>query len=69
MEDNIINIDNEKILEELKCPICLELFDEPLLELPNQHIFCKKCLYKSNDNINDDNEIKLLLKILDKNKK
>jgi hypothetical protein len=41
MEDNIINIDNEKILEELKCPICLELFDEPLLELPNQHIFVK----------------------------
>ena len=56
MDNNIINVDNEKILEELKCPICLEIFDEPILELPNQHIFCKKCLYKSNVNINNDDE-------------
>ena len=63
MEENINNIDNEKILEELKCPICLELFDEPILELPNQHIFCKKCLYKSNDNINDDNNNNLICPI------
>ena len=63
MEENINNIDNEKILEELKCPICLELFDEPILELPNQHIFCKKCLYKSNDNINDDDNNNLICPI------
>ena len=63
MEDNINNIDDEKILEELKCPICLELFDEPILELPNQHIFCKKCLYKSNDNINDDDNNNLICPI------
>ena len=44
MENEIIKpLNDEKILEELICPICLSIFQDPILELPNQHIFCKKC--------------------------
>ena len=44
MKNEIITpLENEKILEELNCPICLSILDTPVLELPNQHIFCKKC--------------------------
>jgi hypothetical protein len=50
MENEISNINTEKILEELKCPICLEIFDDPIIELPNQHIFCNKCLNNTNNN-------------------
>ena len=39
-------IPDEKLLEELTCPICLSIFNDPVLELPNQHIFCNKCLEK-----------------------
>ena len=54
MKNEIITpLDNDKILEELICPICLSIFDQPVLELPNQHIFCKKCL----DNYLKRNEI------------
>ncbi len=41
-------VDNDKLLELLICPICLEFFDLPLMELPNQHVFCKKCFEKYN---------------------
>ena len=45
MKNEIIApLDDEEILEELNCPICLAILNEPVLELPNQHIFCKKCL-------------------------
>ena len=37
-------IPQDKLLEELTCPICLSIFNEPVLVFPNQHIFCKKCL-------------------------
>jgi hypothetical protein len=47
MEDNIISLNTDKLIEELKCPICLEIFEEPILEFPNQHILCEKCLLKS----------------------
>ncbi len=43
-----IKVDNDKLLELLVCPICLEFFDKPLMELPNQHVFCKKCFEKYN---------------------
>ena len=43
-QKTIISINDEKIIEELTCPICLCIFDNPVLELPNQHIFCHKCL-------------------------
>ena len=48
-------IDDEKVLEELICPICLCIFDNPILELPNQHIFCEKCLdsYLEKNNIKE----------------
>ena len=47
MEKEIISsIDKDKLLEELVCPLCLSIFDDPILELPNQHIFCKKCFDK-----------------------
>ena len=54
MEDNIISLNTDKLIEELKCPICLEIFEEPILEFPNQHILCEKCLLKSNKNINEN---------------
>ena len=55
MEENIISFNGDKFIEELKCPICLEIFDEPILEFPNQHILCKKCLFKSNKLNNENN--------------
>uniref|UniRef100_A0A7N0T7R9 Uncharacterized protein n=1 Tax=Kalanchoe fedtschenkoi TaxID=63787 RepID=A0A7N0T7R9_KALFE len=33
----------QKLGLELKCPLCLHLFDQPML-LPCDHIFCKSCL-------------------------
>jgi hypothetical protein len=48
MEDEIVSFNSEKCLEELRCPICLQIFNEPIMELPNQHIFCENCLNKSN---------------------
>ena len=35
--------------EELTCPVCLELFADPLL-LPCSHSICKKCLQDILDN-------------------
>ena len=48
MSEEIISLNSEKCIEELRCPICLQIFNEPIMELPNQHIFCKNCLNKSN---------------------
>ena len=39
----------ENLLDFLKCPICFEYFDDPIMELPNQHVFCKKCLRRTNE--------------------
>ena len=46
MENEIISpIDEEKLIQELTCPICLSILNDPVLELPNQHIFCSQCIY------------------------
>ena len=46
MENEIITpIDNEKLIQELTCPICLSILNDPILTLPNQHLFCSKCFY------------------------
>ncbi|XP_022847162.1 BRCA1-associated RING domain protein 1-like isoform X1 [Olea europaea var. sylvestris] len=37
----------QKLGLELKCPLCLNLLDKPIL-LPCNHIFCKFCIPKSN---------------------
>ena len=46
--DEIVSINQEGIIEELTCPICFNILEDPVMELPNQHILCKKCLIKSN---------------------
>lgn len=48
-----------KLLQELlECPICMNLFDNPLV-LPCQHTFCKKCIIslQQNDTTNRNNTI------------
>ena len=47
MSEEIISFNSEKCIEDLRCPICLQIFNDPIMELPNQHIFCKNCLIKS----------------------
>lgn len=45
MNENIhLKFDIQRILENLKCPICYDYLDNPVMELPNQHLFCKKCI-------------------------
>ena len=39
----ITSIKKEKCLEELTCQICFEILEDPVMELPNQHILCSKC--------------------------
>ncbi|XP_060581612.1 tripartite motif containing 13-like [Ruditapes philippinarum] len=36
---------NEDLEEELYCPICADVFDDPLM-LPCTHSFCRKCLHE-----------------------
>ena len=48
MSDEIISISEEKCIEELKCQICFNIFKEPIMEFPNQHIMCKSCLLNYN---------------------
>jgi hypothetical protein len=47
---NLFNFDLPK-LNELKdiliCPICYDIFDNPVMETINQHVFCYTCLLKS----------------------
>ena len=52
--DEMASIDQEKCLEELTCQICFNILKDPVMELPNQHILCKKCLIKYNDKNNPD---------------
>ncbi|XP_066556061.1 tripartite motif-containing protein 54-like [Amia ocellicauda] len=35
----------EDLCKELSCPVCLELFTPPVLELPCAHNFCRKCIH------------------------
>ena len=36
----------DRILDALKCPICLDLFDDPLFLSGCAHTFCRKCITK-----------------------
>jgi RING-type zinc-finger len=49
---------NEKDIESLKCPICLEVCAEAVIENKCGHTFCKKCLYRL---FGDKNETKCTL--------
>ncbi|XP_069765092.1 uncharacterized protein [Narcine bancroftii] len=35
---------HEALAKELSCPVCLELFTPPVLELPCGHNYCKQCI-------------------------
>ncbi|MBN3325371.1 TRI55 protein, partial [Atractosteus spatula] len=37
----------EGLYKELSCPVCLELFSPPVLELPCSHNYCKQCITKT----------------------
>nr|XP_015203596.1 PREDICTED: tripartite motif-containing protein 55-like isoform X2 [Lepisosteus oculatus] len=37
----------EGLYKELSCPVCLELFTPPVLELPCSHNYCKQCITKT----------------------
>ncbi len=47
MEKEIISsIDKDKLLEELVCPICLSIFDDPILDYRINIFFVKNVLTK-----------------------
>jgi hypothetical protein len=54
MEDNklndlyheVINIDKQKLVSYLKCPICKGIFRTPMTINECMHTFCKSCIYK-----------------------
>lgn len=39
----------EKVSDTLKCPVCMEVFDEPVFcgGRPCQHVFCTECIYQA----------------------
>ena len=45
-----ITFDLDKLIDEIHCPICFEIFEDPIMELLNQHILCDKCLKNCNSN-------------------
>lgn len=54
MEDNklselykdVINIDKEKLVSYLKCPLCHGIFRTPFTINECMHTFCKSCIFK-----------------------
>ena len=38
MDEEINLLDVEKLIQELKCPICFNILKDPVMELPNQYI-------------------------------
>lgn len=44
ISSNFKKITNEEIIELLKCNICLEVAHDPVMELENQHLFCRDCI-------------------------
>ena len=53
-EINLLNV--EKLIQELKCPICFNILKDPVMELPNQHIMCRKCLLNFNETLKINNK-------------
>ena len=53
-EINLLNV--EKLIQELKCPICFNILKDPVMELPNQHIMCCKCLLNFNETLKINNK-------------
>ena len=51
MEEEFISISKEKCIEELTCKICYNILNDPIMELPNQHILCKKCFFGFNNTL------------------
>ena len=45
---NLLNTRDANLLkildEDYLCPICLDLYEDPVYEPVNLHIFCKKCI-------------------------
>ncbi|XP_051900025.1 E3 ubiquitin-protein ligase TRIM63-like [Pristis pectinata] len=39
-----MDVPHEALAKELSCPVCLELFTPPVLELPCGHNYCKQCI-------------------------
>ncbi|XP_060712019.1 tripartite motif-containing protein 54-like [Hemiscyllium ocellatum] len=39
-----MNVAHEALAKELSCPVCLELYTPPVLELPCGHNYCKQCI-------------------------
>ncbi|KAK6480755.1 tripartite motif-containing protein 54-like [Huso huso] len=37
----------EGLCKELSCPVCLELFTPPVLELPCSHNYCRQCIHET----------------------
>jgi len=56
MEEEIKILDVEKLIQELKCPICFNILNDPVMELPNQHIMCRKCLLNFNETLKKFNK-------------
>ena len=57
MNEEIKNFNTENCIEELTCQICFNILNEPVMELPNQHIMCKKCLSLYNKKMKVQNSI------------
>ena len=60
MEGEISSFDQQKCLDDLTCPICFKIFEDPVMELPNQHIMCKKCIIKFNKNLHKNNNAPII---------
>ena len=54
MSEEIISFNQEKCLDDLRCPICFNIFEDPIMELPNQHIMCRKCLMNYSKKLNNN---------------
>ena len=44
--ESVINIDKNKLVTFLKCPICTGIFRTPYTINECMHTFCKSCIYK-----------------------
>ena len=44
--NDVINIDKNKLVSYLKCPLCKGIFRTPTTINECMHTFCKSCIYK-----------------------